>query len=101
MLDALMDVAKLGVGAIWLSKENLKKITDNLAEIGKISKEEGERLFKEMETSGEEQRKKLADLVDDTVKKTLDKAGLATKTEVEELRRKVLELETMMGAGGS
>lgn len=99
MFEALVDAAKIGVGALWLSKENLKKLTDNLAEIGKVSKEEGERLFKEMESTGEEQRKKMSEYIDSAVKKSLDKAGLATKSEVEEIKKKITEMQAMMGGG--
>ncbi|MBI5814025.1 MAG: hypothetical protein HZB29_00255 [Nitrospinae bacterium] len=99
MFEILKDAAKIGVGALWLSKENLKKLTDNLAEAGKASKEEGERLFKEMETAGEDHRKKLTEFIDTAVKKSLDKAGLATKAEVEDLKKKIAEMQAMMGSG--
>lgn len=93
MLDSIFDAAKIGLGAIWLSKDNLKKLTDALIEVGKVSKEEGDRLFKELVDAGEEQKKKLKDMVDSSVKKAMDQAGLATKAEVDELKKKVADLE--------
>ncbi|MBI4666835.1 MAG: phasin family protein [Nitrospinae bacterium] len=101
MLNTILDAAKIGLGAIWLSKENLKKVTDNLAEIGKVSKEEGDRLLNELQSAGEEHRKKLAEMVDSSVKKAMDQAGLATKSEVEELKRKVDELNEALGKMGT
>jgi polyhydroxyalkanoate synthesis regulator phasin len=97
MLDSIFDAAKIGLGAVWLTRDNLKKLTDALIEVGKVSKEEGDRLFKELGEAGEEQRKKLKDMVETSVKKAMEQAGLATKAEVEELKKKVAELEGKLG----
>ena len=60
MFETLRDAAKIGMGAIWLSRENIRKFTDELIEMGRVSKEEGERLFDEIGdktlTYGEEGR---------------------------------------------
>ncbi len=96
MFEAIRDAAKIGMGAIWLSKENLKKLTDDLAEMGKVSKEEGERLFREFDKSSEEYKKKLGEQVESVVKKSLDSAGLAPKKEVDELRERINELEAKL-----
>lgn len=93
MLDSIFDAAKIGLGAVWLSRDNLKKLTDALIEVGKVSKEEGDRLFKELADTGEEQRKKLKDMVESSVKKAMDQAGLATKAEVDDLKKRVADLE--------
>jgi polyhydroxyalkanoate synthesis regulator phasin len=97
MLNSIVDAAKMGLGALWLSKDNLKKLTDALIEVGKVSKEEGDRLLKELGDAGEEQRKKLKEMVETSVKKAMDQAGLATKLEVEELKKKVAEMEGKLG----
>jgi polyhydroxyalkanoate synthesis regulator phasin len=102
MLDSIFDAAKIGLGAVWLSKDNLKKLTDALIEVGKVSKEEGDRLFKELADTGEEQRKKIKEIVESSVKKAMEQAGLATKAEVDELKKKVEELESKLtGSQGS
>ena len=86
------------MGAVWLSKENLKKITDELAKMGKMSKEEGERLFDEMEKTGGEYKEKLNSQVTSLVNKALDSAGLAKQSEVDELRNRIAELEARLSA---
>lgn len=93
MFDLIRDATKMGLGALSLSKENLKKVTDDLTDIGRVSKEEGERLFKEFEESREKYKKDLEEFVEEAVKKAIDRAGLAPKTEVAELRARVAELE--------
>ncbi|HEB73077.1 MAG TPA: hypothetical protein ENI77_10710 [Nitrospirae bacterium] len=93
MFNTLRDAAKIGMGAVWLSRENIRKFTDELIEMGRVSKEEGERLCDEIGESQDEYKNKLNDLVDNAVQKALDTSGLARKSEVEELRQKVAELE--------
>jgi polyhydroxyalkanoate synthesis regulator phasin len=96
MFDTLRDAAKIGMGAIWLSRENIKKFTDELIEMGRVSKEEGDRLFNEIGDSQDEYKSKLNELVDNAVQKALDTSGLARKSEVEELREKVAQLESKL-----
>ncbi len=93
MFNTLRDAAKIGMGAVWLSRENIRKFTDELIEMGRVSKEEGERLCDEIGESQDEYKNKLNDLVDNAVQKALDTSGLARKSEVDELRQKVAELE--------
>ncbi len=100
MFETLRDAAKVGMGAVSLSKENFKKVTDELAEMGKVSKEEGERLFNEIDKSRDEYSKKLNETIETTVKRVMDSAGLATKAEVDELRERLSRLETAPADGG-
>ena len=93
MLETIKNAAKIGMGAIWLSKENLKKLTDDLTEISKASKEEGERLFEELDRNSEEFKQKFNEQVEKAVEIALEQAGLAKKAEVEELRQKLADLE--------
>ncbi|MDH4183163.1 MAG: hypothetical protein OEV92_02990 [Nitrospinota bacterium] len=98
MFDAFKDIAKIGMGAIWLSKENLKKLSDDLAEISKASKEEGERLFEEFEKNRDEYKQKLEKTVEDGVKKALDEAGLVRKSEMDEMKKRMEDLEARLAA---
>ncbi len=92
MFNAIRNAAKIGLGAVSLSKENLRKMTDDLVEIGKLSKEEGERLFKEFDKSREDYQKNLSNQVEAIVKKIMDQAGLAPRSELDDLRKKIESL---------
>ena len=100
MFDTMKEAAKIGMGAIWLSKENLKKLTEEMARLGKMSEEEGERLFKEFEKNSEEYRAKFSSHVESVVGQTLDKAGYAPKSDIESLQKKVEELEAKLAKLG-
>ena len=93
MLNVIVDAAKIGLGAILLSRESLKKLSDNMADFTKMSRDEGDKLFRELETMGEEQRKKLAEMIDSSVKAAMDKAGVVSKTEADELKKRITALE--------
>ena len=96
MFDTMKEAAKIGMGAIWLSKENLKKMSDELARLGKMSEEEGDRLFKEFEQNSQEYREKLNSHVETLIGKTLDKAGFAPKSDLESMQKKIEELEAKL-----
>ncbi len=93
MFNVIREAAKIGVGALSLSKENLRKLTDNLAEMGKMSGEEGERLFAELEEAAEEHKKNLSEAVEKTARKVVDQMGLTKKSEVDDLQKRIEELE--------
>ncbi|VAX22104.1 hypothetical protein MNBD_NITROSPINAE02-701 [hydrothermal vent metagenome] len=96
MFETIRDAARMGLGAISLSKDNLKKLTDNLVEIGKVSREEGERLFKEFSESADDYKKNMTTQIEEVTEKVITEAGLARKSEVEELKARVAELESRL-----
>lgn len=98
MSDFFKDAVKMGMGAVWLSRENLKKITDDLVEIGKVSKDEGDKLFREFEKSKDEYSQKINANVEKAVQKAMDSSGLAKKSDVDALRKRVAELENKLAA---
>ncbi len=99
MLNTITDVFKMGVGAAALSKENLEKIAANLTEMGKLSREEGERIVADLTESRERYHAEIAAKIEETVKATIDKMGLATAEEVEGLKAKIAALEARLGEG--
>ncbi|MBF0171299.1 MAG: hypothetical protein HQK87_09485 [Nitrospinae bacterium] len=93
MLNAITDVFKMGVGAAALSKENFERLARSLAEMGKLSREEGERIVADMAASREQVHAELAARIEAAVKTTIDKMGLATADQVADLKAKIAELE--------
>lgn len=93
MFEVIRDAAKIGLGAVSLSKDNIKKLTDNLVEIGKVSREEGDRLFTDLEKSATEFKESMKETIEENVRKIVEQSKLATRTELEDLRKKIEELE--------
>ena len=96
MLNAITDVFKMGVGAAALSKENFEKLAASLTEMGKLSKDEGERIVADLSASREKYHAEMAAKIEETVKATIDKMGLATADEVERLKAQITALEVKL-----
>jgi len=84
-------LAALGLAA--LTKEKAKKIVEDLLGKEKISKRETSVFIGELLDRGKETQKKLLDLIKREVGVILAKVDLASKADVEELKKKIEKLE--------
>jgi polyhydroxyalkanoate synthesis regulator phasin len=84
---------ELGLGAALLTKESARKIADELVKKGHVSHEEGKKLVSEMMEKGKGQKQKMEDFVVDIVEKALHKADVARQSQIEDLERRVVEME--------
>jgi poly(hydroxyalkanoate) granule-associated protein len=92
-----------GLGALALTEKAARRRVDDLVARGDISRKEGERILVQLERRWKEESHRLVEQGDKTVAKlekvlttalstALDRAGLARKAEVDELRRQVERL---------
>lgn len=93
----------LGVGAFSLTKEKMQETVDELVERGRMSREEGRDLVSEIGERGEQERAQFMDYVRDTVRKTLERANVASKADIERLETEiaVLRAEVLSRPGGA
>ncbi|MBI4827591.1 MAG: hypothetical protein HY804_02060 [Nitrospinae bacterium] len=98
MFETIRNAAKIGLGAISLSHESLRALIDEMTELGKISREEGERLYAELEKASDEYRARLSEKMDEAVNKALDATRLAKRAEVDTLKRQLADLQTRVAA---
>jgi polyhydroxyalkanoate synthesis regulator phasin len=89
-----------GLGTLALTEKAARRLIDDLVAKGDITGQEGERVLTLLERrwdeesgrlahEGEKARQELEKLFTRALKTALDRAGLARKSEVEELRRKL------------
>ena len=78
-----------GMGIASVTKDRTKKLVEELTSKGEISKKKTEKLMKEITKKGKEAKKELEKFVEKAVKKSLDKVGIATKKDLEELKKKI------------
>ncbi len=83
----------LGLGAALLTKEAATKLVDDLVKRGSMSKDEGQKMVNDMLEKGKEQKAKIEGFVHQTVDKMLAGADLARQSSIEELERRVVDLE--------
>ena len=101
MLDLFRKAALAGIGALTLTEERARRLVDELVEQGRMSREEGEALVKDMaarvETSTSEWESRLRDMVQEVFRKMdlVPRKDLASLEEkVKALERRLANLES-------
>lgn len=93
MIDYAKKLGLVGIGLAMLTKEKTEKLIDDLVKKGELSRKEGDAMVKDLVKKSEAQREELENRIDAEVKKTLDKAGVATKKDIARLEKKIDNLE--------
>jgi polyhydroxyalkanoate synthesis regulator phasin len=91
--DLLEKTVDLGLGAALLTKEAATKLVEDLVKRGSMSKEEGHKVVCDMLEKGKEQKARMESLVRQTVDRMLAQADLARQSSMQELERRVRDLE--------
>ncbi len=89
MIEAIKKGLHLTLGAFAMSKEKAEKLIDELIKKGEAGMEEKPELVKKILERAQEQEKKVAELIDRAVQKAVEKAKIATKEDIENLKEKV------------
>ena len=79
----------LGLGILTVTKEKAEKIVEELIQKGKISREEGPKLLKDLLTRAEEEKKALQARIDAGFEKAFHRMNIATRRELEEVNKKL------------
>lgn len=93
MLGEIKKGLLTGFGAVFLTKEKIEEVTRKLVAEAKLSREDAERLRKELLDTGEEQWKEVEKSVSGAVRKAVEALNLAPRGDVEELKAKVDALD--------
>ena len=93
MLDIIKKSIYLGLGAATITKERVEKLADELIEKGQLSKEEKAKTVKDIMNKIEKEEKEIQKKVKKAVDETLETVGIATKKDIEQLKKRVTKLE--------
>ncbi|MED4959460.1 phasin family protein [Paenibacillus macerans] len=93
MSDLLKKAISLGWGLTIVSKEKIEGIVDDLVKRGELAPSESKQLVEKLIDKGAEEQGRFKELVNEQVRFALQTMGLASAKEVEELTRRVAELE--------
>lgn len=93
MIDSIKKALLTGVGLAAMSKDRIEVWAKKFAEEAKLAEEEGKKFVEDVLKQSEEARKNAEEQVTKFTKTALDKMGLHTKTEYEDLKKRVEELE--------
>ncbi|RRJ62475.1 polyhydroxyalkanoate synthesis regulator [Paenibacillus oralis] len=93
MSDLLKKAISLGWGLTVVSKEKIEGVVDELVKRGELAPSESKQLVEKLIDKGAEEQGRFKELVNEQVRSALQTMGLASAKEVEELTRRVAELE--------
>lgn len=83
----------LGIGLAVKSKEQIEMFVDELVKKGEIKKEESNELVNELIEKGQQAQSQLDEMIRERMKIILNEVNLATKAEVEQLEKRIRDLE--------
>lgn len=93
MSEMLRKMGLFGIGVISLTQEKLDEFTAEMIKKGEMNREEGKKFVREVWSEREKQVKDIEDKINEKVKETLDRSGVAMKSDLEGLKKRIEELE--------
>ena len=100
MKELLKNMLYTGVGAAFLTRDKLDEIRKDLVERGNMTKEEGKEFVEDLLKKSNSARDQLENWLNRQVEERINALNLATADELDELRRKVEELEADLKKSG-
>lgn len=89
----LEKIGLAGIGIVALTKEKIEKTIESSVKRGEIAKGDGEKLIRLIGKKAEEEKRFLEGRIKELVRKSLKDSGMATKKEVERLKKEIENLK--------
>ncbi len=96
MLEQIKKGVLTGIGLGLVTNDKIMEYSKKIAEEANMSTGEARKLAEELIGQSEEVKQKLDDKVDERVRKQLDRMGLATKEDVDGLKKEIVKLQREM-----
>ena len=93
VLEMIRNSLLASLGAAVVTKEKVEEATKRWVDEGKISKDEAERMARDLVESGRHQLEDIQGKISETVRKGLDNFDIGSKKEFKELKARVDNLE--------
>ncbi len=93
MFEPLRKLMYLGLGAAMMSRDKVQQAIDEMVSRGEVSADEGRRLYDDMISRAEEETRNLNDRIRNQVRQYLTEAGIADRSQIEALARRIDALE--------
>jgi polyhydroxyalkanoate synthesis regulator phasin len=93
MEDTLKNLLYQGLGVVAITREKVDKAVAELVEKGKVTREEGKKLFEEITTETHKAGMEFKENSKETIREWLEKSGIPSREEFEALKARVEVLE--------
>lgn len=96
MIEQIKKGVLTGIGLGLMTTEKVLEFAKKSAQEANLPTKEARELADELVKQSEETKKSLENKIDEQIKKHLDKLGLATREDVEELNKEILKLQNKL-----
>lgn len=93
MEEKIKNLIYQGLGVIAITKDKIEKAVEDLIEKGKITREEGKKLYDEISTEASKAGQEFKDKSKEVVREWIEKSGVPSREEFEALKARVEALE--------
>ncbi len=94
MAESLIEkILLLGIGAASLTREKINELVDEMVKRGQLTREEGQKIVDQAVASAEREGSQVAGRFSDAYQDTLRAMGIAGRTHVDDLGRRIAVLE--------
>ena len=83
----LKDILYTGLGMGVVLKEKVQNEIQKLEDEGKLKKDDATSLLESLSNRGQEEEKRVKELLKSSIKEVIDELGLATKADIEALKK--------------
>ncbi|MBK5274723.1 MAG: phasin family protein [Desulfuromonadales bacterium] len=96
MLELLEKVVMTTIGVAAITQKKAEELVVEMKERYKLSEDEGKQLVDRIQTMAKENRDKVREMAEVEVKKVVERLGLVPVDELEQLKKRVQELEARL-----
>lgn len=93
MFEFIKKAIFIGAGLASMTAEKLEEAVEEIVKKGEISEKQGKELIQDLKEKSGKAKKDFGERIDKVVNDTLQKLNIPTRTEVEELRARIEQLE--------
>jgi len=93
MFEFIKKAIFIGAGLATMTAEKIEEAVEEIVKKGEISEKQGKELIQDLKEKSGKAKKDFGERIDKVVNDTLQKLNIPTRTEVEELRARIEQLE--------
>jgi len=96
MLELIEKVVMTTIGVAAITQKKAEELVAEMKERYKLSEEEGKNLVEKIQTMARENREKVREMAEAEVQKVVERLGLVSIDEFEQLKKRVQDLEARL-----
>ncbi len=96
MQELLKNLLYLGAGAVFMTKEKVEELKNDLVDKGKLTQDEGKQFVDDLLKKSDDFKEKFEEKINEVVAQRLDKMKVAKSDDIAELRAQINALRELV-----